>query len=86
MDMKNIGKNQNKDVFRLILPWLQKCSYNLLQWDYMKGSSVDEGKALRDTGGEQMAHANETGCVCLPKSLWAAAPSLHQGIYSSQPM
>ncbi len=91
MDMKNIGKNQSKDVFRFIPPWLQKCSYNLLQWDYMKGSRVDEDRALGDTGGEQMAHTNETVCVCvclepLPKPLWAAAPSLHQRSYSSQPM
>lgn len=51
----------------------------------MKGSSVDEDRALRDTGGEQMAHTSETVCVCVPaEPLWAAAPSLHQGIYSSQ--
>lgn len=52
----------------------------------MKESSVDEDRALRDTGGEQMAHTNETLCVCVSvKPLWAATPSLHQRIYSSQP-
>ncbi len=75
-------KNQSKDVFRLTLPWLQ--SVHIISLEEIRPIWRDP-VLTRGHGGEQMAHTSETVCVCLPKPLWAAAPSLHQGIYSSQP-
>jgi len=86
MDMRNANKNWSKHVFgcRLIPPLACK-SVDNLQWDYMKGFSVDEDRACSVTE-EESRWAIPVRCVCVSaKPLWAAASSLHQGIYSSQP-
>lgn len=85
-------KNQSKDVFRLTLPWLQ--SAHIISLEEIRPIWRDPvlmrtGLYVTQEGSRWLIPVRRCVCVCLdplPKPLWAAAPSLHQGIYSSQPM
>lgn len=78
MDMRNSSKNWSKHVFgcRLIPPLAYK-SVDNLQWDYMKGFSVDEDRACYTWQRRRADGPYQRVCVC-PLSL--CGRQLHHGI------